>query len=260
MGDHRHRATARQPYLVKQIGHGYRAYTDQISDILRIAGQFDDILPPLCDRPKGRYYKDTMTQTKPVTVLAPSRFGETIIAQLRTAQDNFRALERQAELVARAAEMMIAALKAGNKVMFCGNGGSAADSQHLAAELMGRYMRDRRPLPALSLTVDTSALTAIGNDYGYDEVFARQLRGIGAKGDVLVGISTSGNSANVVKAIAAAREMGIRTIALTGETGGKLASATDLCIAVPASKTNEIQEMHIAIGHIVCGLVEDAVC
>jgi D-sedoheptulose 7-phosphate isomerase len=211
----------------------------------RIAGQFRTIVCP---------------PTKPVTVLAPSRFGETIIAQLRAAQNNFRALEHQSELVAQAAEMMIAALQAGNKVMFCGNGGSAADSQHLAAELMGRYMRDRRPLPALSLTVDTSALTAIGNDYGYDEVFARQLRGIGAKGDVLVGISTSGNSANVVKAVAAGREMGIRTIALTGQSGGKLADSTDLCIAVPALKTNEIQEMHIAIGHMVCGLVEDAVC
>jgi D-sedoheptulose 7-phosphate isomerase len=201
-----------------------------------------------------------MTQTKPVTLLTPNRFSEKILAEFRAAQDNFRALEQQAGLVAEAAEMMIAALTAGNKVMFCGNGGSAADSQHLAAELMGRYMRDRRPLPALSLTVDTSALTAIGNDYGYDEVFARQLRGIGNGGDVLVGISTSGNSANVVKAIATAKDMGIRTIALTGQSGGKLAGIADLCIAVPASQTNQIQEMHIAIGHVVCGLVEDAVC
>ncbi|HEY2010107.1 MAG TPA: D-sedoheptulose 7-phosphate isomerase [Rhizomicrobium sp.] len=201
-----------------------------------------------------------MTQTKPVTLHTLNRFSEKILAQFRAAQDNFRALEQQAGLVAEAAEMMVCALKAGNKVMFCGNGGSAADSQHLAAELMGRYMRDRRPLPALSLTVDTSALTAIGNDYGYDEVFARQLRGIGASGDVLVGISTSGNSANVVKAIATARDMGVRTIALTGQSGGKLAGIADLCIAVPASQTNQIQEMHITIGHVVCGLVEDAIC
>ena len=175
-------------------------------------------------------------------------------------QENFRKLEDQVPLVAEIADRMAQALKAGNKVMFCGNGGSAADSQHLAAELMGRYMRDRRPLPALSLTVDTSALTAIGNDYGYAEVFARQLRGIGAHGDVLVGLSTSGNSENVLRAVAAAKEIGITTIGFTGQSGGKLAAMADICIAVPSEKTNEIQEMHIAIGHLVCGLIEDAVC
>lgn len=183
-----------------------------------------------------------------------------ILAYFRAAQDNFLKLEAQANDVAKAADILIAALRAGNKILFCGNGGSAADSQHLAAELMGRYLRDRKPLPALSLTVDTSALTAIGNDYGYDEVFARQLRGIGTNGDVLVGISTSGNSANVIKAMSAARDMGIRTIALTGQGGGKMASVADLCIAVPSGKTNQIQEMHIAIGHLICGIVEDAVC
>lgn len=193
-------------------------------------------------------------------MLAPKTHNETILAHFRTAQDNFRKLEQQADLVAAAADAMIAALRNGNKVLFCGNGGSAADSQHLAAELMGRYLRDRKPLPALALTVDTSALTAIGNDYGYAEVFARQLRGIGAKGDVLVGLSTSGNSENVVKAVEAAKAMGIHTIALTGQGGGKLAAIADLCLAVPSGKTNEIQEMHIAIGHLVCGLVEEAVC
>lgn len=193
-------------------------------------------------------------------MLAPHNRNAVILAHFRAVQDNFRSLERHADLVAEAADIMIAALKSGSKILFCGNGGSAADSQHLAAELMGRYLRDRRPLPALSLTVDTSALTAIGNDYGYAEVFARQLRGIGSKGDVLVGLSTSGNSENVVRAVMAAKEMGIQTIALTGQGGGKLAAAADLCIPVPSDKTNEIQEMHIAIGHLVCGLVEEAVC
>jgi D-sedoheptulose 7-phosphate isomerase len=200
----------------------------------------------------------TMTQAMPQIVHEDVR-AKKILAHFRAIQDNFVKLEAQIELISDAAERIIMALRVGKKVMFCGNGGSAADSQHLAAELMGRYLRDRRPLPALSLTVDTSAITAISNDYGYAEVFARQLRGIGAKGDVLVGLSTSGNSENVVRAFAVAKEMGVTTIALTGHGGGKLAGA-DLCIAVPSGKTNEIQEMHIAIGHLLCGLVEEAVC
>jgi D-sedoheptulose 7-phosphate isomerase len=195
--------------------------------------------------------------TKP---LAQLPYSQKALLYFRGAQENFRALEQYVDQVATAAEVIVAALKVDRKILFCGNGGSAADAQHLAAELMGRYLRDRRPLPALSLTVDTSALTAIANDYGYDEVFARQLRGIGRKGDVLVGISTSGNSANVIKAFNAAKEIGIRTIGFTGESGGQLAGLSDVSIAVPSIKTNEIQEMHIAIGHLICGLVEDAVC
>jgi D-sedoheptulose 7-phosphate isomerase len=201
-----------------------------------------------------------MTQIKPAAQVTTTPHGERILAYFRVTQDNFHRLEQQVDLVAEAAEMMTAALKAGHKILFCGNGGSAADSQHLAAELMGRYLRDRKPLPAVSLTVDTSALTAIGNDYGFDEIFVRQLRGIGVRGDVLVGLSTSGNSENVVKAVKAAKEMGIHTVALTGQSGGKLAAIADICIGVPSDKTNEIQEMHIAIGHLVCGLVEEAVC
>jgi D-sedoheptulose 7-phosphate isomerase len=162
--------------------------------------------------------------------------------------------------VAAAVITLVESLRNSRKVMFCGNGGSAADSQHLAAELMGRYMKDRAPLPALALTVDTSALTAIANDYSYADVFSRQLRGIGQSGDVLVGLSTSGNSANVVAAFEAAREMDIRTIAITGKGGGKMAGLAELCIMVPASRTDRIQEMHIAVGHIICGLVEDALC
>lgn len=162
--------------------------------------------------------------------------------------------------VEQAADAWMDALRKGGKVIFCGNGGSAADAQHLAAELMGRFLFDRDPLPALSLTVDTSALTAIGNDYGYENVFSRQLRGIGRPGDVLVGLSTSGNSANVVKAFEAAREMGIVTIGLTGEGGGKMAALSDVLVAVPHKQTNHIQEAHITLGHLICALVETTLC
>lgn len=162
--------------------------------------------------------------------------------------------------VRRAADTWIDALSSGGKVMFCGNGGSAADSQHLAAELMGRFLSDRAPLPALALTVDTSALTAIGNDYGYEHVFARQVRGIGRKGDVLVGLSTSGNSANVVKAFEAARQMGITGVAFTGASGGALGELADVLLAVPHDQTSHIQEAHMAIGHVMCGIAEAALC
>lgn len=162
--------------------------------------------------------------------------------------------------VRRAADTWINALSRGGKVMFCGNGGSAADSQHLAAELMGRFLSDRAPLPALALTVDTSALTAIGNDYGYEHVFARQVRGIGRKGDVLVGLSTSGNSANVVRAFEAARQMGITGVAFTGASGGALSALADVLLAVPHDQTSHIQEAHMAIGHVMCGIAEAALC
>lgn len=162
--------------------------------------------------------------------------------------------------ILQSVEAWKAALTAGRKVIFCGNGGSAADAQHLAAELMGRFLFDRDPMPALSLTVDTSALTAIGNDYGYENVFARQLRGIGQRGDVLVGLSTSGNSANIVKAFEVARETGITTIGLTGEGGGRMAGLSDILIAVPHGQTSHIQEAHIAIGHMICAMVEDQLC
>jgi D-sedoheptulose 7-phosphate isomerase len=125
---------------------------------------------------------------------------------------------------------------------------------------MGRFLFDRNPLPAISLTVDTSALTAIGNDYGYEKVFSRQLRGIGRAGDVILGMSTSGNSANVLEAFAAAREIGIRTIGLTGARGGKMSDLSDILIAVPHDKTNHIQEAHIAIGHLICAIVEETLC
>lgn len=152
------------------------------------------------------------------------------------------------------------ALKQGRKIIFCGNGGSAADAQHLAAELMGRFMIDRDPMPALSLTVDTSALTAIGNDYGFETVFARQLRGIGIAGDVIIGMSTSGNSRNVVRAFEAARDMKITTIGLTGAGGGDMAILSDILVAVPDHRTSHIQEAHITIGHLICAIVERDLC
>jgi D-sedoheptulose 7-phosphate isomerase len=183
-----------------------------------------------------------------------------IRAEIDDISAGFARLSAQSAAIEQAADAMIASLAAGNKIMFCGNGGSAADSQHLAAELMGRYLRDRAPLPALALTVDTSALTAIGNDYGYAEVFARQLRGVGRRGDVLVGLSTSGNSANVIAAIEAAREMGIVTLGMTGMNRGRMDDLSDILIKVPATRTNRIQEMHIAVGHMLCGFVEDALC
>ena len=170
--------------------------------------------------------------------------------------NNFTKLKQKSSVVEQIAQLCIEALTNGNKVIFCGNGGSAADSQHLAAELMGRYKFDRAPMPAMSLTVDTSALTAIGNDYGYDKVFSRQLRGIGNKGDVLVGISTSGNSKNILDAFAVAKDKGIKTVAFTGEAGGEMLKSADICLNVPSSTTNNIQEMHIACGHLICGIVE----
>jgi D-sedoheptulose 7-phosphate isomerase len=173
-------------------------------------------------------------------------------------EQNFGALKANVAPVVAAARMIERCLRAGGKVMFCGNGGSAADAQHLAAELMGRFLADRAPMASVALTVDSSALTAIGNDYGFDQVFARQLRGLGRAGDVLVGISTSGNSANIVAAFEVARELGIQTLALTGGGGGKMATLADLLVNAPSLSTPRIQELHIAIGHTICELVEDA--
>lgn len=181
----------------------------------------------------------------------------TITKYIDKTSDTIRQLHDIEIEIANFAYMVRKTLESGNKVIFCGNGGSAADSQHLAAELMGRFLKDRDPLPALALTVDTSALTAIGNDYGYDEVFARQLRGIGREGDLLVGISTSGTSANVVNAFHAAKTLGIKTIAMTGENASTMSELADLTIFAPSDETNHIQECHITVGHLVCKIVED---
>ncbi|MBV8502631.1 MAG: D-sedoheptulose 7-phosphate isomerase [Paucibacter sp.] len=160
------------------------------------------------------------------------------------------------EAVAAAGRQLAGLLKGGGKLMFCGNGGSAADSQHLASELTGRFIKDRRPLAGLALNTDTSALTCIGNDYSFDEVFARQVAGLGRAGDGLIAISTSGNSRNVLRAVAAAREVGIWTLGLLGRDGGQLREACDAAIVVPSQVTARIQEAHILIGHTLCGLIE----
>jgi len=168
------------------------------------------------------------------------------------------ALESQAELMLKAAKCCSDALAAGNKVLLCGNGGSAADAQHIAAELIGRFIDDRRSLPAVALTTDTSALTAIANDYGYEQVFSRQVEGLAVPGDVLIAISTSGNSANVNRAAVSARERQCQVIGLSGKSGGALTALCDTVLVVPSDITARIQECHILVGHILCDLIEQS--
>src|SRR5215472_9976295 len=159
-----------------------------------------------------------------------------------------------------AADALISAYRAGHKALFFGNGGSAADAQHLAAEFVGRYLRERDPMPALALSANTSAVTAIGNDYGYEEVFARQLRALATPGDVAVAISTSGNSPNVIQAVIYARGLGLFTVGITGASGGRLRDLVDVLIAAPSEETPRIQECHILLGHALCDAIEQAVC
>ncbi|MFK5938202.1 MAG: D-sedoheptulose 7-phosphate isomerase [Sulfurimonas sp.] len=154
------------------------------------------------------------------------------------------------------AKKCVALYRTDKKTILAGNGGSAADAQHIAAELVGRYGFDRPSIPSLALTTDTSNLTAIGNDYGYDQVFSRQLEGMGQEGDIFIGISTSGNSVNIIKAFNSAKEKGITTIALTGRDGGEMAKIADVALIVPSNSTPRIQESHILIGHILCDIIE----
>jgi len=165
-------------------------------------------------------------------------------------------LECNTEKIIAAVKILTLAMKRKHKAIFFGNGGSAADSQHIAAEFIGRFQKERRALPAIALTTDTSILTALSNDYGYDVVFARQIEGLGQKGDVAFGISTSGNSRNVIEGIKKAKRQGLATISLTGCGGGKLAKLTDISLIVPSKKTARIQESHICIAHAICELVE----
>jgi D-sedoheptulose 7-phosphate isomerase len=168
-------------------------------------------------------------------------------------------LERHASrAVAEAAEAVVASLESGGTIYFCGNGGSAADAQHLAAELSGRYLADRQALAAVSLTTNSSALTAIGNDFGFERVFARQLEGLGVAGDVLIAISTSGRSPNVVAAIEVAHQQGLTVIGMTGLKGRDFAALCDLALVTPSDSTPRVQEGHIAMGHVLCELVERA--
>ncbi len=168
----------------------------------------------------------------------------------------FAVLERLAPEVERAAQALARCLSSGGKLMFCGNGGSAADSQHLAAEFTGRFAGERRPLAAIALSTDSSQLTCIGNDYAFDQVFERPLRGLARPGDVLVAISTSGRSQNVLRAVQAARELGLTSVGLLGRDGGTIASLVDVAVVVPSPTTARIQEAHIFIGHTLCARTE----
>jgi D-sedoheptulose 7-phosphate isomerase len=187
-----------------------------------------------------------------------ARCSELLHSGLEEHMDVFLRLPTLVPAIEQAAGLLAAALSEGGKLMLCGNGGSAADSQHLAAELTGRFVKDRRPLAAVALSTDTSALTCIGNDYGFDEVFSRQVAGLGRQGDCLLVISTSGNSRNVVRAAEAARVAGIRVIGLLGRDGGVLRGLCEVAIVVPSTTTARIQEAHIFIGHTLCAMVEEA--
>jgi D-sedoheptulose 7-phosphate isomerase len=162
-----------------------------------------------------------------------------------------------ADRIVQVAALLAKAFQNGNKVLLFGNGGSATDAAHIAAEFVGRYQRDRMPLPAIALATDIAAITCIANDYGYEELFARQVRAHGQKGDIAIGISTSGNSPNVLKGVEAARDGGLTTIAWTGANGGKLAGLVEYPFVVPSTVTSRIQESHITLGHVLCELVED---
>jgi D-sedoheptulose 7-phosphate isomerase len=181
-----------------------------------------------------------------------------IRALIADCRDLHKKIEETIPQMVQAARMMAGCIDDGGKIMFAGNGGSAADAQHLAAELVNRYKRERRPLAGLALTTDTSVLTSIGNDYSFDQIFSKQVEALGRKGDVLVGISTSGDSANIIKAIEIARKLGIATISLTGELG-RIKDLADCAIIIPSRNTPRIQEAQILIGHILCELLEDAV-
>ncbi len=160
--------------------------------------------------------------------------------------------------IAIAGELILKTIKDGNKILLCGNGGSASDAQHISAEFTGRFLKERKGLPAIALTTDTSALTAIGNDYGFDRVFERQVEALANEGDLLIGISTSGNSTNVLKALDKANTLGCLTIGLSGRDGGEMSELCDINIVVPSTTTARIQEMHILIGHILCAIVDES--
>ncbi len=172
---------------------------------------------------------------------------ETILNTQKTLQDDIQ----------KGCEMAIECIKKGGKILLCGNGGSAADAQHIATEFTGRYKSERRGLPAIALTTDTSALTAIGNDYGFERVFSRQVEALANKDDLIIGISTSGNSPNILKAFETAKKIGCKSLGLSGKSGGEMNDNCDLNIIVPSNNTPRIQEMHILIGHIICQAIDD---
>ncbi len=181
---------------------------------------------------------------------------EIVRAFQESADLKLRFIRQNAEILSQVVKIIVNAFKAGNKVLLFGNGGSAADAQHIAAEFVNRFLIERPPLPAIALTTDTSILTSISNDYGYVDSFSKQIKALGKEGDVAIGISTSGSAANVIKATKVAREMGLKTVGLTGMDGGELAKAVDLAIVVDSSVTPRIQEVHITIGHVLCEMVD----
>jgi len=184
---------------------------------------------------------------------------EMIQAELKAHKETIEAtIANMVPNIELAAQMMVETLQSGHKILLCGNGGSAADAQHIAAELTGRYKSERKGLPGIALTTDTSALTAIANDYGYARVFDRQVEALANTGDMLIGISTSGNSDNIISALNLAQSLGCKTLGFSGRTGGKMNESCDLNLVVPSEDTPRIQEMHILIGHILCQAVDDS--
>ena len=191
-----------------------------------------------------------------------TNFSQRVIESIKesiSAKERLLASAETIAAIARVSEVLIESLRTGHKLLLFGNGGSAADSQHIAAEFVGRFAFDRPALPALALSVNTSALTAIGNDYGFDQVFSRQIEALGVKGDVAIGISTSGNSPNVLQGLITARKKGLHTVAFTGGSGGKMMDAADFCLCAPSKETPRIQECHILIGHVISQIVEHAI-
>jgi len=187
-----------------------------------------------------------------------STAAQLLSRSLKEHQETFQALiGTTLHDIERSGEFICNALKSGHKLLICGNGGSAADAQHIAAELVGRYEKARRSYPAIALTTDTSALTAVSNDFGFDDVFARQVMGLGQPGDVLIAISTSGKSPNILRAVAKAKEIGCSVIGLTGAGAEPLASLSDIAVIVPSSRTARVQEAHITIGHLWCEMVDE---
>lgn len=186
-----------------------------------------------------------------------TKINEHLNGHMRTLE---KVVQQMVPDIRRCALALIDAMRQGNKLLVMGNGGSAADAQHMAAEFVGRFLRNRKALPAIALTTDTSILTAVGNDFGFDEVFRRQIEALAVPGDIVFGISTSGQSPNVLGALTLARERGCTTLALAGKNGGPIAQAVDLALVVPAVHTPYIQEAHLTIIHILCDLVEEALC
>ncbi|QYO66181.1 SIS domain-containing protein [Leptolyngbya sp. 7M] len=215
-------------------------------------------LPLVQGYSSSNYFKKLITTEKAKemdSIVAKTTFERSINEHIAVFSE---LLKDHREVIEECGELLIRTVKAGNTILFCGNGGSAADAQHIAAEFVGRYETERIALPAIALTTDTSALTALGNDYGFERVFARQVEALAKPGDCLIGISTSGNSPNVIAAVMAARKKGASVIGMTGANGKKLASLSDKCLMVPSTRTARIQEAHITVGHIWCEMVDKA--